>query len=159
MTSVRIRPASAPDLLALGRLGALLIEQHHAFDAHRFLPGRPSTPNDYAEFLAAQLTNPDVAVLVATVGEEVVGYAYAAAEGFDYMSLRGPAGVLHDLIVAPAFRRRGIGRLLLEAAVAFLKSRGVPQVALTTAEKNLGAQALFANSGFRRTMIEMTREV
>jgi hypothetical protein len=34
----------------------------------------------------------------------------------------------------------------------------VPRVMLWTAEKNDYAQRLFARLGFRRTMIEMTRE-
>lgn len=40
-----------------------------------------------------------------------------------------------------------------------LKDRGAPQIVLSTAEQNESAQRLFARAGFRRTMIEMTREV
>jgi RimJ/RimL family protein N-acetyltransferase len=32
-------------------------------------------------------------------------------------------------------------------------------VVLSTAERNEGAQRLFASAGFRRTMIEMTRDL
>lgn len=52
-----------------------------------------------------------------------------------------------------------VGRLLLSASLAFFRSRGVPRVALLTAERNEAAQRLFASMGFRRTMIEMTREL
>jgi ribosomal protein S18 acetylase RimI-like enzyme len=100
-----------------------------------------------------------VAVIVAEDKGDVVGYAYAAVEGYDYMALRGPAGVLHDIIVDPGHRGRGVGRLLLDAALEFLKLRGVPRVVLSTAERNEAAQRLFASMGFRRTMIEMTREL
>jgi ribosomal protein S18 acetylase RimI-like enzyme len=75
------------------------------------------------------------------------------------MSLRGPAGVVHDVIVDPEYRGHGVGRLLLEATLELLKSRGVPRVVLTTAEQNEPAQRLFERVGFRRTMIEMTREM
>jgi ribosomal protein S18 acetylase RimI-like enzyme len=75
------------------------------------------------------------------------------------MALRGPAGVLHDIVVDPEHRRRGVGRLLLDASLAFMKSRGAPRVILWTAEQNEPAQRLFASIGFRRTMIEMTREL
>ena len=74
------------------------------------------------------------------------------------MSLRGPAGVLYDIVVDPAHRGRGIGRLLLDATLAALAARGAPRVVLSTAERNEPAQRLFARAGFRRTMIEMTRE-
>ena len=75
------------------------------------------------------------------------------------MSLRGPAGVLYDIVVDPAHRGRGIGRMLLDATLKALESRGAPQVVLSTAEKNAVAQRLFEHAGFRRTMVEMTREL
>jgi ribosomal protein S18 acetylase RimI-like enzyme len=159
MTSPIIRPATPADLPRIGRLGALLVEEHNEFDALRFLAAKTRTPADYGAFMSRQLDNPDVAVLVADDQGDVIGYAYAAVEGYDYMSLRGPAGVLHDIIVDPDYRRRGVGRLLLDATLAYLKSRGSPRVVLSTAEHNATAQRLFASVGFRRTMIEMTREL
>jgi ribosomal protein S18 acetylase RimI-like enzyme len=143
----------------IGRLGALLVEEHYDFDPRRFLAARPGTQEGYASFMSAQLEEPDKAVLVADDKGDVIGYAFAAVEGYDYMALRGPAGVLHDIIVAPEHRGRGVGRLLLDAALEFFGSRGVPRVVLSTAERNEAAQRLFASVGFRRTMIEMTREL
>ena len=154
-----VRRATSADLPKIGRLGALLIEEHHNFDSRRFLAARQRTPTDYASFLSTQLDDPDVAVLVADHYGDVIGYAYAAVEGYDYMALRGPAGVLHDVIVDPEHRGRGVGRLLLDTTLAYLKSRGAPRVILWTAEQNEAAQRLFAKAGFRRTMIEMTREL
>ena len=157
--AVIVRPATAADLPRIGRLGALLVEAFYSIDAQRFLAGRARTPLDYASFLETQLGRPDVAVLVADENGDVIGYAYAAIEGYDYMQLRGPAGVIHDILVEPESRRRGVGRLLLEAALSFLRSRSAPRVVLTTAEGNEVAKQMFARAGFRRTMIELTREL
>jgi ribosomal protein S18 acetylase RimI-like enzyme len=154
-----VRRATPADLPRIGRLGALLIEEHHGFDSQRFLAARDRTPVDYASFMGTQLEDPDIAVLVADLSGQVIGYSYAAVEGYDYMALRGPAGVLHDVIVDPEHRGRGVGRLLLGAALAYLKSRGAPRVVLSTAERNERAQRFFAGAGFRRTMVEMTREL
>ncbi len=154
-----VRRATPADLPSIGRLGALLIKEHYDFDPRRFLAARPGTPEGYASFMGTQLEDPDVAVLVADDDGDVIGYAYAAVEGYDYMALRGPAGVLHDVIVDPEHRGRGVGRLLLDAALEFLRSRGAARVVLWTAERNEAAQRLFAGMGFRRTMIEMTREL
>jgi ribosomal protein S18 acetylase RimI-like enzyme len=98
-------------------------------------------------------------VLVAEGGGAVIGYAFGALEGNDYMALRGPAGVLYDLVVDPGHRRQGVGTKLLDASLDALARLGAPRVVLFTAEKNDGAQQMFAQSGFRRTMIEMTREL
>ncbi|SRR6266568_1127095 len=154
-----IRPATSADLPRIGKLGAILVETHHEFDARRFLAVRNRTAEDYAAFLGSQLADADIVIFVADDNGDVIGYAYAAVEGYDYMSLRGPAGVLHDIVVDPGHRGRGVGRRLLDATLAHLKSRGAPRVVLSTAERNETAQRLFASAGFRRTMVEMTREL
>jgi len=176
-----IRPATPADLPTIGRLGALLVRTHHDFDPKRFIAATPQTEHGYASFLGGQLDDPDVIVLVAEhdlavvpspshvipsaaknlqspIGE-VIGYSYAGVEGYDYMSLRGPAGALYDIVVDPIHRGRGVGRMLLDATLATLKARGAPRVVLSTAEQNEAAKRLFARAGFRRTMIEMTREL
>jgi ribosomal protein S18 acetylase RimI-like enzyme len=157
--SATVRPAAPADLAAIGRLGALLVRTHHGFDPKRFLPATPQTEHGYASFLGSQLKKPNVVVLVAEQDGEVLGYTYAGVEGYDYMSLRGPAGVLYDIVVDPAHRGRGVGRMLLDATLAALQARGAPRAVLSTAEQNEPAQRLFARAGFRRTMIEMTREL
>ena len=159
MSDVSVRRARKTDAPKLGQLGTLLVREHYEFDPKRFLPVTPDTEKRYGAFLISQLDDTDVVVLVAERGGGVLGYTYASVEGYDYMSLRGPAGVLNDIVVDPPERGRGIGRMLLEATIEELKTRGVPRVVLSTAERNEAAQHLFARAGFRRTMIEMTREV
>jgi ribosomal protein S18 acetylase RimI-like enzyme len=159
MPAVPIRLAAPADLKAIGRLGALLVRTHHDFDPDRFIAATPQIEQGYGSFLGTQLDKPNIIVLVAERDGEVIGYTYAGAEGTDYMSLRGPAGVLYDIVVEPAHRGQGIGRALLEATLEALKAKGVPRVVLSTAERNESAQRLFARAGFRRTMIEMTREL
>lgn len=154
-----IRPATSRDVAALGRLGALLVRTHHDLDAKRFFAASAGTEQGYGSFLRTQLEDPDIAILVAERDGAVIGYAYAGVEGTDYMALRGPAGVLHDIVVDASQRGRGVGRLLLDAALGFLRSRGAPRVVLWTATLNQPAQRLFAAAGFRHTMVEMTHEL
>lgn len=156
---ITVRPAKPGDVRVLGRLGALLVRTHHDFDPERFIAATPRTASGYGSYLVSQLVEPAVVVLVAEQDGEVVGYTYAGVEGHDWMALRGPAGVLYDIVVDPEHRGRGIGRLLLDATIAALEARGVPRLVLSTAERNEAAQRLFARAGFRRTMVEMTREV
>jgi len=156
---VNVRPAAAADLPALGRLGALLVAVHHDFDAARFIPVGAGTEQGYAQFLGSRLDRPDSVVLVAEEDGQLLGYSYGALEGTDFMALRGPAGVLQDLVVDPAHRRRGVGQQLLKASLAALAGLGAPLVVLSTAHRNEAAQQLFARAGFRPTMIEMTRDL
>ena len=158
-SSFNLRPAEPADIGAIGRLGAMLVAEHHDFDPKRFVAPRPDMAELYGRFLGSQSELPDKLVLVADMGGAVVGYVYAGVEGNDYMALRGPAGVIYDLVVDPDHRRQGIGTALLDAAQAALAARGEPRAVLSTAERNAGAQRMFEKAGFRRTMIEMTREL
>jgi ribosomal protein S18 acetylase RimI-like enzyme len=156
--TISLRPATAADAPALGRLGALLVALHHGFDPDRFIAPGPRTESAYGGFLAEELQRKDAMVLVAEERGAVLGYAYAGLEGNDWMALRGPAGVIYDLVVDPQRRGQGIGRRLLEQTLHALSARGAPRVVLSTAKQNEAAQRLFASAGFRPTMIEMTRE-
>ncbi len=159
MDAVGIRAAKPADTAAIGRLGALLVRVHHDLDPQRFIPATSRTESAYGSYLGSQLDNPDIVILVAERDGKVIGYTYAGVEGTDYMALRGPAGALYDIVVDPAHRGQGVGRMLLDATIAALKTRGAPRAVLSTAERNAVAQHLFERSGFRRTMIEMTREL
>ncbi len=157
--TVTIRRATRADIPTLGRLAVLLVRVHHDFDARRFIAPTDQTETSYGSFLGSQIAEKNIIVLVAEREGEVVGYTYAGVEGFDYMALRGPAGVLYDIVVDPARRGRGVGRALLDATIAELAARGAPRVVLSTAQRNEAAQRLFTAAGFRPTMIEMTRDL
>lgn len=158
-STVTVRTVGPDDEPAIGRLGAMLVTEHHDFDPRRFIAPVPDLAQRYGQFLLSQAARREMIVLVAERAGEVVGYAYAGMEGNDYMALRGPAGVLYDLVVDPGHRRQGIGTRLMAAALDRLRELGAPRVLLFTADRNHGAQALFDRAGFRRTMIEMTREL
>jgi ribosomal protein S18 acetylase RimI-like enzyme len=158
-SAVHIRPATPKDVPTIGRLGALLVREHHDFDPQRFIAATPRTQEQYGGYLGKQLKEPNIVILVAERGGEVIGYTYSGVEGTDYMSLRGPAGVMYDIVVDPDHRQQGVGRMLVDATLEALKKKGAPRVVLSTAERNAAAQRLFDRAGFRRTMIEMTREL
>jgi ribosomal protein S18 acetylase RimI-like enzyme len=154
---VVIRRAETRDLPALGRLGATLMRVHYAFDRDRFLAPGPNPEDGYGRFLASQHGD-DVAVFVAERDGRVVGYVYAGVEPRSWKELRDVAGFIHDVVVDADARGAHIGARLIETAAEWIAGRGVPRVMLWTAQQNTPAQRLFERLGFRRTMIEMTRE-
>lgn len=153
------RRAEARDASALGTLGATLMRTHYAFDPQRFLAAGRDAERGYASFLSSQLEDDEAVVLVADLDGRIVGYVYAGLEPMSWKELRGPAGFIHDIMVADDVQGAGAGRALADAAIAWLRERGAPRVLLWTAERNERAQRLFQRLGFRRTMIEMTREL
>lgn len=155
--TLTIRQATTQDGDALGRMGAQLARQHHAFDPDRFM-----LPDDvekgYRWWLLREAKNKKAVVLVAERAGAVAGYAYGRLEATDWNALLDAHGGFHDLWVDPQARGTGAGRALAEAMVARLTALGAPRIVLKTAAKNEYAQRLFARLGWRPTMIEMTRE-
>ena len=159
MDDIVIRLAKDSDTPALGRLGALLLKTHHGFDQKRFMAPRTNSEEGYAWFLRSQLKEKEVVIFVAERAGTIVGYVYAGIEPISWKELRDMAGFIHDVVVDESSRRSGIARSLIQAAVEWLQAKGAPRIMLWTAEQNEGAQRLFSRLGFRRTMIEMTKEV
>jgi ribosomal protein S18 acetylase RimI-like enzyme len=158
-TTFTIRRAIDADLPALGRLGALLLRTHYAFDRDRFMAPGDDPEEGYAWFLGTQLRQSDVAIFVAERDGAVLGYVYTAIEPQSWKDLREEAGFIHDLVVDETHRRSGVASALTDAAMQWLRTRGMPRVILWTARANSPAQRLFDRLGFRETTIEMTREL
>ena len=154
-----VRKAERRDLDSLGRLGAMLMRLHYAFDPRRFLAAEEGAERGYAWFLGSMLDSEDAVIFVAEQDGAVTGYVFAALEPMSWKELRGPAGYIHDLLVVEEARRTGTATRLMNAAVAWLREKKAPRVILGTAAQNETAQALFRRLGFRETMVEMTMEL
>jgi GNAT superfamily N-acetyltransferase len=157
--SLVVRRGTSADLPALGRLGADLLRVHFGFDQQRFMAPGDDPEGGYAWFLGTQLASSDVVVFVAELNGDVIGYVYAGIEPQNWKELRDEAGFIHDVVVEPRGRRLGVATALLEAAIVWCRVRGMPRVVLWAADANSDAQRLFSHMGFRRTMVEMTREL
>jgi ribosomal protein S18 acetylase RimI-like enzyme len=62
--------------------------------------------------------------------------------------------LLEDLFVDPSARRAGLGRALLDAAIARARERDCRRVELDTAETNEAARALYGAAGFSEEAYE-----
>jgi ribosomal protein S18 acetylase RimI-like enzyme len=156
---MEIRKAERRDLEALGKLGAMLVRTHYAFDHQRFLAPLEGVETAYAAFLGRALDSADDCVFVAERDGVIVGYIFAALQPLSWMELRGPAGFIHDVAVSEEARRAGVATRLIETAAEWLRDHGAPRVILSTAAQNDIARKLFRGIGFRETMIEMTMEL
>ena len=88
----------------------------------------------------AQLQASGIRIWVDTQENDLAG-AVAAREA------AGEAEIL-NLAVAPAWRRRGIGRRLMETVLEWTVSAGVRRVFLEVRESNGGARAFYLRLGF-----------
>jgi ribosomal protein S18 acetylase RimI-like enzyme len=113
----------------------------------------------YEWWLGRELPRDGVVILVAIVGDQIVGYTYSTIEERDWNLLLDAHAGLHDIYVDEDQRGAGVGARLLDATIAELTRLGAPRLVLMSATQNVAAQRLFAKHGFRPTMVEMTREL
>jgi ribosomal protein S18 acetylase RimI-like enzyme len=156
--ALQIRKATTRDLPEIAVLAGMLVRQHFAFDAKRFL-FIENPEKGYEWWFGKELQNKKALIFCAKLDRKIVGYAYSRLEPRDWNALLDVHGALHDILVADSARRMGVGRQLLERTLKELRARGAPRVVLHTAIKNRAAQKLFASVGFRQTMLEMTCEL
>lgn len=102
--------------------------------------GRPST-----EQLQQLLADDRTWLFVASEAEEPIGYALAYT--FPSLYVGGKLAYLYDIEVLAGHRRKGAGRLLMQALLAQLKADGVSELWLGTATDNAEGQALFSSTG------------
>jgi GNAT superfamily N-acetyltransferase len=137
-TEPRIRLASAGDLDALVHLAA-------AFREHL----QQSMPSD-ADFRTS------IACLLQDAGTEFCLACSVGGAGLGYVQSRyrysawtsALTAELEDVFVIAEVRRQGVGRQLVEFAIARAIARGCRTVGLNTNERNVQALALYRACGF-----------
>ena len=139
----RVRPAEPSDAAALVELARSVGAEAGGW----LLTGdRWRSAGDERRFLRSVRGHPDAAVFVAEVGGTVVGRLSLARD--PHPASRHVADL--GLMVAAAHRRHGIGRALLERAVAWARSAGVRKLELHVFPWNEPALALYQAFGFER---------
>jgi GNAT superfamily N-acetyltransferase len=91
---------------------------------------------------------------------QLLGTVTAPAPG-GHISVLAQEGELDFrlLAVAPAARRRGIGRLLVEHIIALAAERGAVRVVMNSGPDMIGAHQLYYSMGFTRLTERETRTV
>jgi putative acetyltransferase len=119
------------------------------FDAYRQYYGRAPDPKLATDFIRERLQRRESVVLLA---RDAAGLACGFTQLYPlFSSVRATRSyVLNDLFVDPGARRRGVGRLLLEAAARHAREEQVPRLKLSTAVDNLPAQRLYESLGWVR---------
>lgn len=93
---------------------------------------------------ARQIEEGEMFVLLG--GEGPDGFAQVRLFGQIYSD--APTAYLEELYVVPARRGEGLGKALLEAAMAVARDRGADRIDLGTSEDDTAARGLYESMGF-----------
>ncbi len=105
-----------------------------------------------ADNLAQRMAEPwfdPAGLLVATDDHDrVLGFHWTKLDPAARSATGGPLGEVYVIGVDPAAHGRGLGRLLLQAGLHHLASRGAAEIVLYVEADNVPALALYASLGF-----------
>lgn len=138
MSHLTIRQAVLADLDTLVPL----------FDGYRQFYQQQRDLEGAREFLRARFEHGQSTVLLAFDGETAVGFTQLYPL---FSSTRMKRFyLLNDLFVAESGRKKGVGRGLLDAAVAYARALGACGLTLSTAVSNETAQRVYEAAGWKR---------
>jgi ribosomal protein S18 acetylase RimI-like enzyme len=111
--------------------------------------GYPTSSTQMRKRLASILADADYATLVACEGEQIVGFI-GTRVGPLYED-DGYYGQIMALDVASEYQRRGIGRMLIQAAESIMSARGACVLVVTSGNQRADAHAFYEHRGYAFT--------
>jgi ribosomal protein S18 acetylase RimI-like enzyme len=153
--AVKIRTVESRDQDAIARMWEALSAYHTQLDA-RMPQMAAGAPAAYASRLIEVRNDAQTRALVAEVDGAVVGYVLGAIvdltpDLFEHEDV----GFVADIYVEPAFRRRGIARLLFHAICDWFAERDVHHVEWQVAVANGEARRFWETVGGRALTMRM----
>jgi ribosomal protein S18 acetylase RimI-like enzyme len=149
MEGIQIREATSEDLSALLSLEQQLIEAERPFD-----PTVRQPPVVYYD-LAQMLSSDAYYVLVVEYDGQIVSCGYGTTkEARPYLDHTQYA-YLGFMYTLEEYRGRGINKLIVDALVAWAKTKGIIEIRLTVYQDNIPAIRAYEKAGFVKHLIEM----
>jgi GNAT superfamily N-acetyltransferase len=150
--SITIRQATAGDLSTLLEFEQGIIATERPFDA-TLKKGKISY-----YYLEGMLEDPQVRVVVALSGNEIVGSGYAMIRPAKPYLQHSAYAYLGFMYVLPAYRGRGINGKIIEDLRQWAALQGISEVRLEVYARNETAIRAYEKMGFAGHMLEMRLE-
>jgi diamine N-acetyltransferase len=146
LMNLSVRPACPEDLVALAHLLDEVVAFHHSEDPTQF---REPAAAEHSRYLEERFQDPDAAVFVAEDQAVLAGIAITVIREAPPFLNPSRFVLLENLAVATKFRRTGVGRKLVDAAVLWTRARDVQELDLNVYEFNHSAIRFYEAIGFR----------
>jgi diamine N-acetyltransferase len=144
--NVSVRPARPEDLVALVHLLDEIVAFHHNEDPTQFSGPEAA---EHTRYLEERFQDPDAAVFIAEDQGTLAGIAVTVIREAPPFLNPNRFVLLENLAVTTKFRRTGVGRKLVEAAVLWTRARDMQELDLNVYEFNHSAIRFYEAIGFR----------
>lgn len=104
-------------------------------------------PEDVQAYLNWLFRRDVAGIWVAEEEGNIVGFI--ASDGNWFSKREGRVvGAIHELVILPEYRNKGIGKALVQKAIEYFKSRGLDTAELWVGDKNTQALEFYKSLGF-----------
>ena len=144
-----IRTAKESDITRCAELLGILFSQEHEFTADAEAQSRA---------LAMMTRNPELGrIFVSEIDGEIQGMVMLLFTVSTFLGRN--VALLEDMVVAPAYRGKGVGKQLIDHAVDFARSEGFGRITLLTDRNNEAAQQFYRAQGFAQSEMVVFRKL
>jgi ribosomal protein S18 acetylase RimI-like enzyme len=153
---VTVRRAVSRDAHALAALNRFVHDMHLARRPDYFKPWRA---DEVTAWFRERLDAPTTAAWIAEADGGPVGYVLTFFHDRGENAFQRPRRwcEIDQIAVDPAWRRRGVGRSLMRAALDEARARAMPEVELASWAFNTDAHAMFRGLGFEPRLVRFER--
>ena len=148
MKNVTYREADINDLDTLLEFEQGIIEYEREFDKNL-------KDNTTYYPLKSMLLNPDIAIRVATLNDQIIGSGYAKVNDAKPYHKNPKYVYLGFMYIKPEYRGYGIIQQLIDDLKLWAKSKDIFEVRLEVYSDNIGAIKAYEKNGFKEHMVEM----
>jgi GNAT superfamily N-acetyltransferase len=153
MKKITVRTASPDDLDILLGFEKGIVDTEHPFD-----PTIKDGDIHYYD-IAQMIASPNVEVVVAELGVEIIGSGYARIEDSKVYLKHQKYAYLGFMYVKPGYRGKGVIQKIIETLQQWAASQNVTEIRLDVYHDNLPAIKAYEKIGFAKLMVEMRMEL
>ncbi|MBV8813759.1 MAG: GNAT family N-acetyltransferase [Verrucomicrobia bacterium] len=154
--SLSVRVAHNEDISSLRQLIDQVVAFHYQEAPTQFKDPAAVLSGAYLE---ERLADPQAIVLVAECNRAQVGVAVALIREAPPILTPNRVVLVENLAVEPRFRRTGVGRQLMDAAILWAQAQGITELDLNVYEFNTDAIRFYEALGFKTVSRRMRLSV
>ena len=153
---MKIRKATLEDVPVLAKLGVMLAKEHRKLSKRVKIRGREKRLlSEYKK----EIENPKNAIFVAIKDNKIVGYIECFVDDSFIEFYNYPRGFIGELYVLKLYRRKSIGKKLLNRALKWFKSKKLKEVRLEVFAENISAIKLYKKKTFEIKKYVMDKKI